>query len=60
MAEYEFPESLTIDPEIKELIKKILMQDPKKRISVSKIQKMPFMNPAFDLPKQLPISTLGI
>lgn len=59
MASYEFPEQMSMDPEIKELIKKILILEPKKRLGISKIMKSPFMNPTYALPNQLPISTLA-
>ena len=58
-AEYTFPESCKISLVAKNLIKKILVVDPKKRPSLNDILFDDFFNQGIAIPKLLPSSTLA-
>lgn len=58
MNAYSFPEHVTISPEAKQLIKSILITDPKQRPTVSDILKHEFLTKC-KIPKLLPVSTLA-
>ena len=51
--EFQFPDFFK-DEQAKDLIKKILVVDPKKRFTFNEILNHPFMNPKNGIPKQLP------
>ena len=59
-SEYSFPENAIISETAKDLIKQILVLDPKKRPTLDQILSHDFFNLGISIPKTLPISTLTI
>ena len=59
-AEFSFPVSCNISIAAKNIIKKILNVDPKKRPSLNDILSDDFFNQGIAIPKLLPISTLAL
>lgn len=58
MNSYNFPDHVEISEAAKDLIKKILQKDPKKRPGLDDIMNHDFMNPGYTIPKVLPSSLL--
>jgi polo-like kinase 1 len=58
MNSYNFPDHVEISDAAKDLIKKILLKDPKKRPSLDDIMNHEFMNPGYKIPATLPSSLL--
>lgn len=58
MNSYNFPDHVEISEAAKDLIKKILQKDPKKRPGLDEIMNHDFMNPGYAIPKVLPSSLL--
>jgi len=56
--EYEFPETAPISQNAKDLISKILVAQPEKRLTLDEILLHPFINNSGSVPKLLPVSTL--
>ena len=59
-ADYSFPENCKISKEAKNLIRKILVVDPKSRPSLKDILLDDFFNQGIAIPKLLPTSTLAL
>ena len=59
-ADFSFPKNCKVSLEAKNLIKKILILDPKKRPSLNEILSDDFFNQGIAIPKLLPLSTLAI
>ncbi len=59
MNAYSFPEHVIISENAKDLIQKILVGDPKKRLSIDEIIAHPFITCGFPIPKAMPQSTLA-
>lgn len=55
---YNFPDHIEVSEDAKDLIKKILVKDPKKRPSLDDILSHSFLNPSYPIPKSLPSSLL--
>jgi polo-like kinase 1 len=53
---YSFPDHVPISDAAKDLIKKILIKDPKKRLLLDDILNHDFFNPSHSIPKSLPSS----
>ena len=58
-ADFDFPENCTISETAKNLIKKILVVDPKKRPTLNDILFDDFFNQGISIPKLMPTSTLA-
>jgi len=59
MNAYSFPDNATISESAKDLITKILNNDPSKRPTLDEIQGHPFINHGGGIPRLLPASTLA-
>ena len=59
MNAYSFPEHITISPQAKNLITRILTSDPAKRPTLDEIANHEFLNMGGTIPKLLPVSTLA-
>eukprot|EP00344_Euplotes_crassus_P000836 CAMPEP_0197000960 /NCGR_PEP_ID=MMETSP1380-20130617/5764_1 /TAXON_ID=5936 /ORGANISM="Euplotes crassus, Strain CT5" /LENGTH=349 /DNA_ID=CAMNT_0042418435 /DNA_START=530 /DNA_END=1579 /DNA_ORIENTATION=+ len=55
---YSFPDHVQISKAAKDLIKRILIKDPKKRPSIDDILNHDFLNPGYSIPTTLPSSLL--
>jgi polo-like kinase 1 len=55
---YTFPDHVQISDAAKDLIKRILIKDPKKRPTLDEILSHEFLNPQYSIPKSLPSSLL--
>lgn len=55
---YSFPDHVQISDPARDLIKRILIKDPKKRPSLDDILNHEFLNPNYSIPKSLPSSLL--
>lgn len=55
---YTFPDHVQISDAAKDLIKRILVKDPKKRPTLDDILSHEFLNPPYSIPKSLPSSLL--
>jgi len=55
---YSFPDHVQISDAARDLIKKILLKDPKKRLNLDDILNHDFFNPGYSIPKALPSSLL--
>ena len=51
--DYEFPEEINISYAAEDLIRRILVQNPKKRLSLKQISEHPFLNTMGTIPKTL-------
>jgi len=58
MNAYSFPEHVTISPEAKDIIKSVLINDPKQRLTVDEMLDHAFLKKC-KIPKLLPVSTLA-
>jgi polo-like kinase 1 len=58
MNNYTFPDNALISDFAKDLIRKILVLDPIRRLSLDEILSHSFMNNAGSIPRNLPLSTL--
>lgn len=55
-----YPPSVVVSPSAKDLINKILVTDPSRRIGLDDILEHEFMSLAEGIPKNLPTSTLAV
>ena len=55
---YSFPDNVQISDAARDLIKKVLLKDPKKRLNLDGILNHEFLNPSYSIPKLLPSSLL--
>lgn len=58
MNAYSFPEAVSISSQAKDLIERILVPDPSKRLSLEQIQTHDFFHQGYRVPQQLPHMTL--
>jgi hypothetical protein len=56
---YHFPE-IGVSDRARDLIRRILLTDPARRLTLQEIRKHPFMEPEEEIPRSLPIYTLAI
>jgi len=57
--EYTFPDNIPISENAKDLIRKILVTNPEKRLTLDEILQHPFIDHGGPIPKLMPISTLA-
>lgn len=56
---YKFPENIVISKEARDLIERILVTEPSKRLTLQEIYSHDFLNTKYTIPKMLPNSTLA-
>ena len=59
MNNYNFPDHIPISESFKDLIEKILVLEPSKRLTIDEIMSHPFLNNSTNIPRILPLSTLA-
>lgn len=57
---YTFPDSIQISDSAKDLISKLLVKQPERRLTNEEIMRHPFMNPNYQIPRLLPVSTMAM
>ena len=58
--QYTFPEGISISGQAKDLVKKILVTEPEKRLTLEEILAHEFLAHSDKLPTNLPVSTLAL
>ena len=56
--DFSFPDNAKISEQAKDLISRILITQPEKRLTLDEVLMHPFINHGGPIPKNLPISTL--
>jgi polo-like kinase 1 len=59
MCAYSFPEHIPLNDKVKDLVSKIFVLDPSKRLTLNETGSHPFINNGLNIPKFLPLSTLA-
>lgn len=57
--DYSFPDNVTLSENVKDLIRRILVTEPEKRLTLDEILQHPFIDHGGPIPKLMPLSTLA-